>query len=542
MGVPVGQDARGDILASTAMGGHSHITNPFSGTGASNDAMQAVFPNSTSFLSTTQAYPGAIPDLSSSSAMQSFGIGAPQASMQAQDEYYSSRPAAPSHIRTRSFTADSHTLANLGQVPPTRECNNSLAPPDTSMAPSPTGISQHGLMNHSNNVSSIFGSPDGVPTAEALLESRRRHLNDLIIINQTQAVRGIRTSDVPQSTHISVPSSAVEPDSSNKPLLFSNLSSVDTQIIDTIAASASGSVASGQPVAGFIASIGGNNIDLGMPSTHALDYRNQQAVRPSSDDTSEAIITSMPAPPQPLAGCTADSDMSALFELGKGTLGDDHSSTAKEPHAKAFGAADLPNGLEHSLANGDSNYQFLNSLLLDCNTLDLLGGPNGSGQEQSGVSGASERSPHLAVGSSVLDVALSQRSLADALLVNRQFAGSSSREGSIAPDIAFSRELSANCPQQSSRSSSLSDSSISMSNATVDVESFLLASTSNTTSPPYSAQNMAEAVAFLHTSASEASPLQPKRSPSNQVSVARSGVPGQRDLMIEQLSYSTMPL
>ncbi|KAJ1893152.1 hypothetical protein LPJ81_005422, partial [Coemansia sp. IMI 209127] len=351
MGVPVGQDSRGEILSSAAMGGHSHITNPFAGTGASNDAMQAVFPNSTSFLSTTQAYPGAISDLSPSSTMQSFGMGAPQASMQPQGEYYASRPAAPSHIRTRSFTADSHTLANLGQVPPTRECNNSLAPPDTNMAPSPPGISHHGLMSHSHNVSSLFGSPDGVPTAEALLESRRRHLNDLIIINQTQAVRGIRTSDVPQSTHNSVPSSAVESNSSNKPLLFSNLSSVDAQIIDTIAASTSGSVASGQSVAGFIASIGGNNADLGMSAAHALDYRNQLAVRPASDDTSKAVITSMPAPSQSLVGCTADSDVSALFDIGKGNFGDDHSSTAKEQHTKTFGAADLPNGLEHSLGN-----------------------------------------------------------------------------------------------------------------------------------------------------------------------------------------------
>ncbi|KAJ1773260.1 hypothetical protein IW140_000387 [Coemansia sp. RSA 1813] len=563
MGVPVGQDHRREMLTSAAIGNNNPNTNPFTHTGVSNDAMQSVLPNSTSFSSTTQAYPGVISGLSPALNMRAFGTGAQQNSMQLHDDYYSSRPAGPNHSRTRSFTADSHTLASLGQIPSARESNNSLAPPNANMESSPSGNHQHGLLNP-HNTASFFGSSDGVPTAEALLESRRRHLNDLIIINQTQAVRGIRTSDGSSSAHISIPSSAVESDSSNKPLLFSNLSGVDAPTIDTMSVSTVGSMASGQSVAEFIANIGNtsssSNVNLGMSVTNMGECGNPLLARTGLDDAGKAVITSMPAPSQSLVGSTTNSDVSALFEMGNDGFNDDRSSMAKESHTKAFGAPDMSSGLEHNLGSGDSNYQFINNLLLDCNALEFLGGQNSAGQEHPDISGASDGSPHLAVVSSALasstrksnglgiphtsnDAPLSQQFFADTLLVNSNLAvGSGSREGSNAPDITFSRELSANCPQHSSRSSSLSDSSISMSNAAADTESFLLASTSNTISPSYPAQSMADAVAFLHTSAPEPSSLQPKQSPSNQVSVARSGVPGQRDLMIEQLSYSTMQL
>ncbi|KAJ2547814.1 hypothetical protein EV175_005069 [Coemansia sp. RSA 1933] len=560
MGVPVGQDSRGDILASSVIGGHNHSANPFAGSsGASNDPMNAAFPNGTPFSPTAQAYPGAASDLSSASVMHSFGTGAPQPSMQMNEEYYASRPAAPGHIRTRSFTADSHTLASLGQAPPAQDCTNPLAAPDAHMLPSPSGNPQHSLMNHPQGAATLFGSSDGVPTAEALLESRRRHLNDLIIINQTQAVRGIRTSGISSGAHTSAPSSAIEAESSSKSLLFSNLSGVDNHTIDTISASTVGSIPSGQAVADFIASIGNNNttnsssLGLGVPAAHAVECRNPLLLRTGSDITSKAVITSMPAPPQSLVGCSADSDVSALFELGNSSFNSsDHTSSAvKMSHTQSFGAGDIAGGLDQqSLGNGDSNFQFFNNLLLDCNTLELLGGQNSAGQEHLGIPSASESSPHLTVASSALALSANESSYLgvplsanDALLTNRTIVGPGSREGSIAPDTVYSRELSENCPQHSSRSSSLSDSNVSMSNAAVDVESFLLASTSSSsTSPSYSSQNAADTTAFLHTSASEPSSLQPKQSPSNQVSVARSGVPGQRDLMIEQFSYSTMPL
>ncbi|KAJ2272224.1 hypothetical protein IW139_001603 [Coemansia sp. RSA 353] len=133
-------------------------------------------------------------------------------------------------MRMRSFTADSHTLPRIGQV--------SHNPEFSFGGPGEHGLAQTHLHHqiadgpqHQMHMGHHMRGPpmpqnmgSDVPSADTLLKTRNRHLQDLIIINQTHAAREMQAKGIVPTTGDSADIAGAE-----QPLLFTELSRKPSQ-------------------------------------------------------------------------------------------------------------------------------------------------------------------------------------------------------------------------------------------------------------------------------------------------------------------------
>ncbi|KAJ1996335.1 hypothetical protein EDC05_000225 [Coemansia umbellata] len=534
MGIPAGQDHGTEALAYAA---GNDSSNP------AGDILSSGFlGNPSSGPAVGQPYSGSISSLSPASTMALNAQGnLSQVPMHQQQQHAYRNPqfAHNSHTRTRSFTADSHTLSNLGRgLPPSDSGGMATSQHNNAASGSSLNFQQHSMNGH--GPPSLLASSDGVPTAEALLESRRRHLNDLMIINQTHAARGIRTSETATSAPFGMSTEASESDESSRPLLFSNLAGMGVQNVGVLQSPSLSTAPKSSSVAELFANIGNGSGTLATPVSSATAQSVGLTVNTNFGDISKAIMTSMRAP-QPLSSSSSNGNLVNTQEDAEKAHG------ANNSLVEGFGGS--------AIDTSDTHYQFLNSLLLECNALGFLNENNSYGQNHpkssDGASSpqlsATPNAPTSLAGSlgssiatgSISDAQISQNSLANVLFPGSNICGSSVNEMLSASSTSFVREFSAT-GQSSTGSSASSESSIAMPNVG-GTESFLITSASNPTSPLYSSKSIADAVALMHAPVPEPSSSQSKPSSANQViSVARNEVPGQRDLMIEQMSYPAM--
>ncbi|KAJ1809360.1 hypothetical protein LPJ56_004546 [Coemansia sp. RSA 2599] len=393
-----------------------------------------------------------------------------------------------------------------------------------------------------------------VPSAGALLESRRRHLQDLMIINQTHAARNMRASGL-STGHAGIINGPSEPgDAACRPLLFSELAQTPTYGTELLASSSS---------CGF----GG----FGAASASASSSSSSSAA------ASTAAIASVPAPSsystgstaQPMQGyiasCTAadsnsssninsnssSSDRRDLREEGSGSCLESLTATSRSADFNsdhtAFSVAGESKGGPSEKAD-DQQYQILRDLLIQCNAFDLLS----DGEKlYAGSEPASARDGEYAHQHSFSRGAFSDACLiSDAALSSVLFsAGDSAPSSAISATTATAASAASGaCAQDlnvkvTAHSDGRTDASNAAGSHPHNNTSFQVVSVSPTSLPAEisSGESASSGSAMRHSPIAElGSSSQLKQANAGFVSVAPTDYTGQRDYTIEQMNYSSM--
>ncbi|KAI8326008.1 hypothetical protein GQ54DRAFT_295138 [Martensiomyces pterosporus] len=250
----------------------------------------------------------------------------------------------------------------------------------------------------------------------------------------------------------------------------------------------------------------------------------------------------------------------------------------QQPSADQSAVPMLPLGCGTDDA-ASGQYQLLNDLLMQCSALDFLNGTAGFGQalQNGGIQPDSHSSLHADLAgldrqlerqhaeaqsptilpqlpSSSLETEVSGLShgLGDISATSSKFAESLFSDNTALANAVAAAYLSANSASDisssdgstaaagSSNSPSTSMGVSQADSSAASAASFLVASTEPMATPLHTAAHDPAGHLSFHASLSELGMLQSKPS-RNPVSVASSELPGQRDVMIEQITYPTMP-
>ncbi|KAJ1724538.1 hypothetical protein LPJ53_001184 [Coemansia erecta] len=343
--------------------------------------------------------------------------------------------------------------------------------------------------SHMSNLSPL--SPTDVPSAEALLESRRRHLQDLMIINQTHAARNLRTNSLPGSHFGVVGNSSETGNASREPLLFSDLSHPGAQCA--------------RPLVTASASPAGD-------------------IPRSSCDAFAASVSDLPAPPiyssdssvHMLQGFIANNG--SADSAGRGVMRtESDAASCSSPKQASNTSADTVN---------DAQYQILKSLLLQYDTLDSK--IDSVSDEQSNVFNFDA--------SYLSDTLLSTTESVASTAAAAAKGGSNSI--SSAPVIATPGFDAIDLINTACVTAGVSDSD----KFTFDNDAFLVASVSSSTSPAsQSREATRKTPTSFHAPISDVDSEQLKQNTTTKhVSVVPAALAGQREYTIEQMSYSSM--
>ncbi|KAJ1964905.1 hypothetical protein GGI12_001136 [Dipsacomyces acuminosporus] len=503
--------------------------------------------------------------------------------------------------RFRSFTADCHSLASVARAVHSQP-----------LAESSDQQQQASQATH------IHPPPADVPSAGALLESRRRHLQDMIIINQTHAARGITTSSLP-TVHEASSSEAIDPNSTSKPLLFAELaqssplgtsnitaSSISTSSITTTASSSSSPVdsvvASAAAAASSSAGGGAANSAITAASTPAPSfYIGTDAAAPAPNASSiqgymNKADIGVKANGGGSGAGTCDTVVCANEGSSNDTIADAMSISAMPAHDQQLAGhssqacIDQPAApvLPFGCVDGEGTsgqYQLLNDLIMQCNAFDFLNGAQPEAHSSLGLdltaldhqlgssgdlspevlqqpaSSTTSEAETLGFSQGLGDIPLTPSKLAESLL---------SGNAMLANAVAAAGYLNTNCDNNSSSSTTTTTTTTTSAAAAIN-PSGSTASANSSSSPSIPATssqpeaNASSVTSFLvapigsmataavpaaslhgsnhlniHTSLPDLGMLQPKPTGS-QVSVASSELLAQRDVMIEQMAYPTMP-
>ncbi|KAJ1646446.1 hypothetical protein LPJ64_002091 [Coemansia asiatica] len=391
-----------------------------------------------------------------------------------------------------------------------------------------------------------------VPSAGALLESRRRHLQDLMIINQTHAARNMRAISL-ATGHTGILSGPSETnDAACRPLLFSELAHTPTYVSELLTASSS-------------CSFGG--FDAASASASA-----------SAPSASTAAVASVSAPlsyssgsaAQPMQGyiasnTTADksnSKSNSNSGYNHGTYSNEHLIKHEGPRvhfetpaaasefsdfnfeSKPSSAAGQNKGGSFEKAD-EQQYQILGDLLFQYNAFDLLSDSENlyAGSEAtSSKDGEYSHQPGFFKGS-FNDANLIPDSISSALFS----ANESAPISAVSATSANAANASSACVQeQMPKDEAVSDERPDVSNVAgshlQDSRSFHVVSVSPSTMPVElsSVESANSGSAACRSPISELNSNQLKQSNASFVSVAPTDYSGQRDLTIEQMGYSSM--
>ncbi|KAJ1857498.1 hypothetical protein LPJ73_002030, partial [Coemansia sp. RSA 2703] len=364
------------------------------------------------------------------------------------------------------------------------------------------GFSANGGMSSGNtplvskqalsNLSPI--SPADIPSAEALLESRRRHLQDLMIINQTHAARNMCTNSMPGSSVGVASNSSETGDVLCEPLLFSEISRPSAQCA----------------------------VSLATPSVSP-----DGNVSSSSCNAFATTVSDLPAPP------LYSSDSSAQILQGLIDNNGSADSAVRDVTQTEADAASCfsPKQAADSTADSENNaqYQILKDLLLHYDTLENK--LDNIGDKQSDAFNFSA--------SYLSDALLSTtESVASTAAATSAAKGGSDRITNSAPVIAVHGFEGIDMIN----TACLSAEACNSDKFTFDKAAFLLASVSpSTLSKSRSCEAIRQTPASFHAPISDVDSNQLKQTTTpNHVSVVPAALAGQREYTIEQMSYSSM--
>ncbi|KAJ2725327.1 hypothetical protein GGI07_001335 [Coemansia sp. Benny D115] len=423
------------------------------------------------------------------------------------------------HNHSRSYTVGGTLPGNPSFVPPMPDVG--MAAHDPAFFPVSAGSSQHQLSPTQTFDQPLpLVTPSDVPSAGALLESRRRHLQDLMIINQTHVARGLRTNSLPVSVNVNVNASVSEPQSGGnmcRPLLFTDL-------------------AHHQP----------------------LDGSSSMSMLGGTLDSSSALMTS---------NVTAETPLSRTIPLD--------SRNEASPSALGLNCPDDQ--------SNDSRYQLLNDLLMQCNAFELLADGKGASSSESKMVSptdsdctticSNDQLPRqipsymeaipgpldTKIGCSPSLSAANTSSVITSSFAESLFADSSRLLANAASSEAFSEvqdsvsQLSAHLFDGTSSSlqrSNMAKLSDSLANSgggeggdSLAKQPSMEESASPFGSPRLNSQGFGSSTSSsFHAPISELDSLHTKPNQAGHVSVASNTLAGQRDFMIEQLSCSAVQL
>ncbi|KAJ2083127.1 hypothetical protein H4R24_001040 [Coemansia sp. RSA 988] len=423
--------------------------------------------------------------------------------------------------RSRSFTTDSHTLSHLGQ---------GMSGADHSMAGLNGGrymLPGHGIgaegQHREIQQPPRLSIPTDLPSADALLETRRRHLQDLIIINQTHAARGLSINSTSSGLSTDMPCGE-EVANSSKPLLFSELSHP--------LATGSGSINAVAPI-----SIGTGSLSntSGIPSGQdvpAVTSVNSLYNNLNSHNTSFGVLSNQ----NNVGGVPEFSAVNRQASIDSSCSGGAFSSGAVAEHfgrlSRQNTAHDIASNASHipddSTTADSSQYHILRDLLLQCSPSGLLNNCEDVRQANRTI----DEALFLSLTSSKADP--SQNSTANSTIPN----GLNDVGFNLAAtsESRFGREIPAASGVATERSGgfpgSMFDSDFG--------GSYLSGSESASTGARDVDMHPLLSSAFTVTTSGNRGSPQPKPDPKSVVSVAPEEAMGQREIMIEQISFPSV--
>ncbi|KAJ1729782.1 hypothetical protein LPJ61_003356 [Coemansia biformis] len=500
MGVPVGQqhamlgDARPSSRAPHAGG----------------QALHTMFPIG------THGYPG-LGESAHMYAGESLGIshGQPMHSQ-------TSAPASALHLhdyradpcdrsgRVRSFTTDSRTLSQLGQLVHGLDSNvpgGTDAPgfplQGFAVAADHAPHHAHGHFDHNHHhhhhfpqhptgAVQVAGQPHpagDVPSTDALLETRRRHLQDLMIINQTHAARGMHGK-------------AVAGAGADQPLLFSDLAQAP-----------------------------GLDGGLAAPTTTIIGSSNvaAQAHTALAGMPASSPYASSSSPPAALAALSSQHPSSEALQCTAAVSGQGCMVAAGDTSEPQAGAArDGTNSAGRCLGGAAmSQYQILHDILMQYNGMEFLDGSCNPSQPTKSIDQAifmaleppkSDAATGSALPTTLADIAASLGGIGGSMFGEEHAAAAAAAAslgiGNTAVIVSgqFGGDFGG-CALSNADSLSIAAGDVS------------------------SCASVAAAPMFTVTSVTDERPPQSKPDVQSVVSVASDGPVGQREIMIEQLSF-----
>ncbi|KAJ2538622.1 hypothetical protein GGF49_005796 [Coemansia sp. RSA 1853] len=402
-------------------------------------------------------------------------------------------------VRMRSFTVDNHPLPHIGQVSHNPEFSFG-GPGEHGMAPAHLHHQiadgpQHPIQlgHHMSGPPMPPSMASDVPSADTLLKTRNRHLQDLIIINQTHAAREMQAKGIVSTTGDSADIAGAE-----QPLLFTELSRQPSQ-----------------------------SSNLSMPANTASSGNAAQDITPSSCAPAPALFSTGDNPTSQLEAQSAQggmanfafsaatgqqpttcasnnsgarpADLAAHLSRQNGVYGD---QPAGDIGTSLFGSQQ-PEPASSGSEDGSSQFQILHDILLQYNAMEFAGKSNNG---YTPTQAAANDSFMMSFDPTATDPAF------DNLPISMSNTSSGHSSGSNVAD-SFSKESLGSAAQSSSHS---------LSSAACDADSNAFAS------------------AFTVTSSGPEMTVQSKPESNNVVSVASGNLAGQRELMIEQMPFSSV--
>ncbi|KAJ2800192.1 hypothetical protein H4R20_004150 [Coemansia guatemalensis] len=365
--------------------------------------------------------------------------------------------------------------------------------------------------------------PANLPSADALLETRRRHLQDLIIINQTHAARGLHMKTTTSGLPMDMASNE-EAGNGSKSLLFSELSHPLT--------TGSGSINAVAPTPIGAGSLSNTN---GIPS-------GQDVPVATSVNSLYNTLNSHNTPfgaPSDQSNVVGPSEFAALNRQASIDSSCSGGAFSSEATAEQLGHLSQQNTAQGSTGNTShipddsgtadtSQYHILRDLLLQCGPPSLLNNCEDSSQANRAI----DESLFLSLATSKADP--SQNRAANSAMP--------SALGDIGFDLAAISEsgFGGGIPAASGVSA---DGTGAFPGSVFDSDvggSYLSGSESTSTGIRDVDMNPILSSAFTVTTSGNRETPQSKPDPKNIVSVAPEDAMGQREIMIEQMSFPSV--
>ncbi|KAJ1835208.1 hypothetical protein LPJ63_001333 [Coemansia sp. RSA 2711] len=401
--------------------------------------------------------------------------------------------------RMRSFTTDSHTLTHIGHIAQNAEFGLG-APGDQGLVPAfpPQQFVHDGQQPPPGHLPgpSLPAMPSAVssdiPSAEMLYETRRRHLRDLIIINQTHAAREMQAEGAAPTTSAAAGATGAQT-AADSSLLLSELSQPPELSAGILLSAAP--MGNSNPVSACAPELPLSN-STASPERRAkaLSAHGSMADISHSAATDQSVVVSAD-------GGAKTGDLPERTSRQSSMLGD---QPADDFSAQLFGQQPLTQS-EPVTATGDgaSQFQILHDILMQYNNMEFAGGCSDSGLS----SKATDESLFMSLAQTTPGMAADHRQKGAGVSQPTQGAGLDAGTDSLND---LSHELFGSAASSRSGKSGSID-------ANLPASAFMVAA-----------------------SAAEKTPSQPKPD-SNVISVASGGSTEPREVMIEQMNFSTMP-
>ncbi|KAJ1898996.1 hypothetical protein LPJ66_002396 [Kickxella alabastrina] len=430
-------------------------------------------------------------------------------------------------------------MAENNAYVPTPTAGSSDSLDSSHMSGQAAGSQQSHQLSQPRNSCLPLTSSSDVPTAGALLESRRRHLQDLMIINQTHAARSLCAGSLP-SGHVSMQNNVSDTSHGTcRPLPFSDLANHPDHSADALASpmNSFGGHGHGGDYSCQISSMQGSTQYSATSSSAPVSQRFTSNT--SSADNDSSSIDGV------LAG-SAPSNASESNDMATGShQATQHALSAVADRQRQPASLTLSLGCSTDQVE-NSQYQILNDLLMQCNAFELLAGndklcqseehPLSDSSEQPLSSSIQLNATPMGIGTDCTDLQsnIGAASLQPGCFNESFFAGNNMIANAVA--AVYMNVSCAGSTAPTGYSSSTKDSD----NYPLGNSSFMTASASPATSPEHYAHDMGgSAPVAFHAPISDMDSLQSKQDSTNQISVAPSTLAGQRDYTIEQIYYSS---